>query len=221
MNVDLPLVTVITPTDPLGGRRHGLLIDRCIPSVQAQTYPAIEHIIVSDGPDIELDVKLKGAAALGQIKRSYIYEQLSADERGGRWGVKPRLRGLELATGDYIAYLDDDDAYREHHIATLVGALEAHPEDGFAYSKMASHGGVDESPGGSIVGSPELGPCLIGSPMIMHRRELTKIATWGPPNDMEDWRLVDRWLQHGVTARFVDWVTVDAYPSTYREVWGS
>lgn len=214
-----PLVTVITPTNPLGGKRHGMLIERCIPSVQAQTYPAIEHIIVSDGPDVELDVKLKGAAALGQIKRSYIYDQLPPERRGGRWGVVPRRRGLEIATGEYIAYLDDDDAYRDDHVAMLAGALQAHPEDGFAYSKMASHGGGAEPPGGAIIGGPALGACAVGSPMIMHRKELTELATWGPPDDMEDWRLVERWLLNGITARFVDWVTVDVYPSTFRGGW--
>ncbi len=44
------LVSVITPT----WNRHDLLLNRCIPSVEAQTYPDIEHIIVSDGPDPDL-----------------------------------------------------------------------------------------------------------------------------------------------------------------------
>ena len=42
-----PLVSVITPT----WQRADLLVNRCIPSVQAQDYPVVEHIIVSDGPD--------------------------------------------------------------------------------------------------------------------------------------------------------------------------
>ena len=49
-----PLVAVITPT----WQRTGLLLSRCIPSVQAQDYPRVEHIVVSDGPDPDLQGKL-------------------------------------------------------------------------------------------------------------------------------------------------------------------
>jgi hypothetical protein len=52
--------------------------------------------------------------------------------------------------------------------------------------------------------------------MIMHRRELLEISTWGPPDAMEDWRLVDRWVERGVKSEFVPWVTVDVWPSAYR-----
>jgi glycosyltransferase involved in cell wall biosynthesis len=206
-----PLVSVITPT----WHRHDMLLNRCIPSVTAQIYPAIEHIIVSDGPDWDLQAKID-ATMMPEGGKPIRFDMLTPDRRGGRWGVAPRLRGLELAQGELVAYLDDDDAYRPDHVAMLVGALQEHPEAGFAYSKMASHGGVQEPPGGTIIGGPELGPCAVGSPMIMHRKELTGLATWGPPNDMEDWRLVDRWLERGVEPIFVPWVTVDVYPSAYR-----
>ena len=43
----VPLVSVITPT----WQRHALLLDRCIPSVAAQDYPNVDHVVVSDGPD--------------------------------------------------------------------------------------------------------------------------------------------------------------------------
>lgn len=209
----VPLITVITPT----WHRHDLLLGRCIPSVHAQTYPRIQHVIVSDGPDWELARKLEAMDLFTYPRRvTTLFDQLTPDERGGRWGVAPRLRGLQHAAGTLVAYLDDDDAYRPDHIAMLAGALAEHPEDGFAYSKMASHGSTDEPPGGVIIGTPELGPCAVGSPMIMHRKELIQVATWGPPNDMEDWRLVDRWLQSGITARFVPVTTVDVWPSAYR-----
>jgi glycosyltransferase involved in cell wall biosynthesis len=208
--MNLPLVSVITPT----WQRHDMLLDRCIPSVQAQSYPAVEHIVISDGPDPALLEKL--TAQLGASVRLPLLGMLSAAERGGRWGVKPRLRGLEMASGELITYLDDDDAFRPDHCALLVGALKAHPDAGMAYSKMASHGAAMEPPGGTIIGGPELGPCAVGSPMIMHRRELLELATWGPPDPMEDWRLVDRWLERGVIAYFVDRITVDVWPSPYR-----
>jgi glycosyltransferase involved in cell wall biosynthesis len=52
---DLPLVPIVTST----WRRADMLMQRCIPSVMAQSYPNVEHIIVSDGPDDELLGKLR------------------------------------------------------------------------------------------------------------------------------------------------------------------
>ncbi len=40
-------MSVITPT----WQRHAVLTSRCIPSVTAQTYVPVEHVIVSDAPD--------------------------------------------------------------------------------------------------------------------------------------------------------------------------
>lgn len=200
-----PLVSVVTPT----WQRHDLLLGRCIPSVQAQLYPSIEHVVVSDGGDPEL------FDLIGTVQTTpgcgLIFDQLGNDRRGGMWGSVPRLRALELASGDLIAYLDDDDAFRKDHIHTLAEALEEHPEAGFAYAQMESHG-----PGGdSVIGGQEVRPCAIGTPMIMHRRELLEISTWGPPDSMEDWRLVDRWMERGIKAHFVEQVTVDVWPSAY------
>ena len=58
----------------------------------------------------------------------------------------------------------------------------------------------------------------IGSPMIMHRREILEVATWGEPDAGEDWHLVSAWLGAGVRFELLDPVTVDAYPSTYAHL---
>jgi glycosyltransferase involved in cell wall biosynthesis len=52
---ELPLVSVVTST----WRRADVLMQRCSPSVKAQSYPNVEHIIVSDRPDDELLGKLR------------------------------------------------------------------------------------------------------------------------------------------------------------------
>jgi glycosyltransferase involved in cell wall biosynthesis len=201
-----PLVSVITPT----WQRHEWLFDRCIASVQAQEYRHIEHVIISDGPD---PVLAELIAAREPTDIPVVFDQLPPNP-DPRWGTRARLRGLELATAGLIAYLDDDDSYRLDHCAQLVRALEDHPEIGFAYTQMAVHASPNVPPG--IVGTGEVAPCAIGTPMIMHRRELLEISTWGPPDTMEDWRLVNRWMEKGVEAQFIPWVTVDVWPSAYR-----
>lgn len=64
-----PLVSVITPT----WNRHDLLLTRCLPSVQAQDYPAVEHVIISDGPDEDLRdflAKVRRPSAPGPVCRA-------------------------------------------------------------------------------------------------------------------------------------------------------
>jgi hypothetical protein len=56
----------------------------------------------------------------------------------------------------------------------------------------------------------------VGTPMIVHRRELLDVATWGPPSQLEDWELVERWLKAGVKYANVDSETSDVYPSLFR-----
>jgi len=191
-------VSVITPT----WQRHDLLLTRCVPSVAAQSYAAVEHVVISDGPDPELDAWDETAALVT------VFDQLPEHPPEPHWGAAVRRRGLELATGGYIAYLDDDDAYRPHHCATLAAALDANPDADFAYSLMSSQG--------DTVGTAPPSYCNIGTPMIMHRRETLQFGTWGPDGIAEDWDLVERWLQAGARYVHVPEITVDVWPSAYR-----
>lgn len=194
---DQPLVSVVTPT----WRRHGLLLNRCVPSVQAQTYPAVEHVVVSDGPDPELT-----AMIAGQVK---VFGELPEHDPVARWGHRARLRGLELARGEYIAYLDDDNAFRPWHVERLAAALEANPGAGFAYGQiqMNGHGMV------YVVGADPPSCGMIDTSAIMHRRGLLETATWRDEGWQEtvDWDLVARWMSAGTGWAFVQEITADYY----------
>jgi len=203
----LPLVSVITPT----WQRHDLLLNRCIPSVSAQTYPHVEHIIVSDGPDEELRAKFMSIQDPG-FRRLILLDEHPAVPH---WGTFARTAGVEAARGEFIAYNDDDDALRPEHCALLAQALIDHPEAGFAYSRMVSH-----NPSGDHV----IGDCVppvygqLGSPMLMHRRDILQQAAWGEPDAAEDWKLVELWIAAGVQYIHVHEDTVDVYPSTFANL---
>jgi len=206
--MNLPLVSVITPT----WRRPDLLLGRCVPSVQAQTYPDVQHVIVSDGPDFELAGRI-GLTYGGDPRVRF--ECLRGHAGHKHWGGPARRRGLELASGDLICYCDDDDALRPRHIELLAAALDADPAAGWAYSRMLSHRCADDTVIGGGDGPPVFG--TIGTPMIMHRRELLNIATWGADSAGEDFDLVSAWIQAGVPYVRVAEDTVDVWPSQY---WG-
>ena len=204
-----PLVSVITPA----WKRHRLLLERCIPGVAAQTYSAIEHVIISDGPDDELTAEMLRRITGDVHDRLRLrYTFLPEHDQQPHYGHHARLRGIDFAMGDLIAYVDDDDALRPGHVAVLAAALEADPEAGFALSRMISHSraGVETAIG---YGPPAAGS--IGTPMIMHRREILEHGTWGPASAFEDWEIVARWIEAGVKYVQVDADTSDVWPSAY------
>jgi hypothetical protein len=99
------------------------LIDVAIASVRAQSYEHFEVIVVNDGPNPET------RAALSRLGDSRIrYEEF--DERKlypqdphARWMVagSPGMnRGADLATGTWIAPLDEDDSFTPDHLEKLV-----------------------------------------------------------------------------------------------------
>ena len=104
-----PLVSVIVPTKD----RPELLQDT-LGSVNAQTYPKWELVVVNDGgADVgdlvrELDVH-------GRFK--YLRHPVS------RGLPAARNTGIRFSRGDIFCYLDDDDTLRPEHLQTVVSAL--------------------------------------------------------------------------------------------------
>lgn len=189
-----PRISVITPT----WQRRDLLTSRCVPSVRAQSYDGpVEHIIVSDGPD----PCLEGVAGV-------IF--LDAHRRELNKGVSARLAGAELAAGDLIAYLDDDNAWRPDHLELLAGAIEKH-DVSFAYSRAAC------SNGNGCRWEIGCAPPVFGqvdTSMIVHRRGLLETAAWEPSGVPADWHLVSRWLAAGARWAHVPRITLDYFAST-------
>lgn len=191
-----PLVSVVTPT----WRRHSVLLTRCVPSVQAQQWP-FEHLVVSDGPDPVLRAYPWPA--------SVRFSEVPVHHLEPHWGHWARLAALELARGEFIAYLDDDDCWEPGHLRALAGALLAEPEADFAFSRALVHLETQVVRIGD--GRPSHG--RVQSSMLMHRRSLLTTATWECAHPAEDWLLVQAWLQSGAEYASVDEVTVHHYPS--------
>lgn len=111
-----PKITIITITYNLikAGRKN--TFRQCVESVHNQTYNNIEHIIIDGAStDGSLDL-IKEYANKGWIK--YISEPDT--------GIYDAMnKGLNLATGEYIAFLNSDDFYHDmrgvqHIVKTLV-----------------------------------------------------------------------------------------------------
>lgn len=129
-----PLISVIVPTY----NRSKLLTEVTIPSVLAQTYKNFELIVVGDHCTddtaqrvMKIDdnrVKFVNLPTRGR------YPKQSFD----RWmvaGSIPRNKGLELASGYWIAPLDDDDEFTVNHLQNLL-SFAAKGEFEMVYGKV-------------------------------------------------------------------------------------
>lgn len=115
--MDKKLVSVIIPA-----YNRGATIERAIESVLSQTYSNIECIIVDDcSTDNTVDVVNK---TYHNDERVKCYK---LDQNSG--ACVARNRGVEIARGDYVAFLDSDDRFRPEKIEKQVDALEMSDAD--------------------------------------------------------------------------------------------
>jgi glycosyltransferase involved in cell wall biosynthesis len=111
-----PLVSVIIPTC---NRR--LMLNNAIASVVAQSFGDWELIVVDDG-------STDGSAAVAGewVKRdSRIRCEVTKAPSGGS---AARNIAINLARGEFIAFLDDDDSWRPAKLSEQVAALKRTPD---------------------------------------------------------------------------------------------
>lgn len=96
------------------------LLPRAVKSALAQTHKDIEIIVVDDNPpdSNERRETEKVMAEFTDPRVKYIKNQNNSG------GAITRNNGIAVATGDYIAFLDDDDEYLPERIAVQLGEME-------------------------------------------------------------------------------------------------
>ena len=122
-------VSVVMPT-----YGSGRSIRESVESVLKQDHTDLELIVVNDGGSEDW-VDLLDAFGDSRIR----YQRI---EHAGLAGALNA--GLALASGRYVAYLDDDDVFHPQHLSVLLARAEAGAR--FVYSKSkVVHGFRDES----------------------------------------------------------------------------
>jgi len=118
------LVSVVIPCF-----NQGRFLRDCLDSLQRQTYPYWEAIIVNDGSTDETAVIARGYAEQ-DVRFKYI-------ERANSGQAGARNRGLREASGAYIQFLDADDIIRPEKLELQIDALGASDELTLAYCDFA------------------------------------------------------------------------------------
>lgn len=100
-------------------------IVEAVQSVAAQSAPPLELIIVDDGGSDDSLVLIAAQALPFDVR---IVRQGNAGQSAAR------NAGIRAARGEYIAFLDQDDAWRPNHLAELTTRLADEPEIGWLFA---------------------------------------------------------------------------------------
>ena len=114
----MDLVSVIIPT-----YKGSMALRRAIDSVLKGTHTKVEIIVVDDNvPDSQERKLTEMIMESYQKDRRVIYIK----HKNNLNGAAARNTGIAQATGDYIAFLDDDDYYLEDRVGRCVRYMLAH-----------------------------------------------------------------------------------------------
>ncbi|GAA4318116.1 glycosyltransferase family 2 protein [Compostibacter hankyongensis] len=117
--MDFPLISVITVC--FNAEKH---IARTIESVRQQDYPRIEYIVVDGGSTDDTVTVIRSYG-------SVISRLLSEKDRGLYDAMN---KGLRLATGDYVFFLNADDTF--YDAGVLRGMIAACPDADAYYGEV-------------------------------------------------------------------------------------
>ncbi len=191
-----PKVSVIIPT-----YNRQKFIGAAIQSVLDQTFQDFELIVIDDGStDQTVDV----IRAFSSDKIRYFYQS-------NRGRSNSRNHALNLAQGQYIAFLDSDDLYLSGKLELQVGYMDAHPEFGMIYTAaycIDGDGVLLNSVYEAVVSGwiyKEIAffvPVTITLPTVMVRREIfDKVGGFDEAmerfEDTDMWRRISRRYQIG------------------------
>lgn len=146
-NCVVSLVTVIITTY----KRKPELLKRAINSVISQTFTDWEIIVVDDSPaDYELRDEVRDTVQQFSAEYRILYVQHTKNLGASA----ARNTGINLAKGDYVSFLDDDDEYLPQKLEHQLNRFT--PDIGLVYCR---HYHIDDSSGQA---QEVLKPCLEG-----------------------------------------------------------
>lgn len=188
-----PLVSVVTPT----WKRLWLLAET-LRHVNAQDYPHVEHVVISDGPEPELWGWTGDAPTVVELGRNW--SGLMPES----FGIAPLTVGYLMAQGEYLMpWCDDERALAADHITRLVDLLESTGAD-FVYPKVRIwRNGNPAGPETRTIGTDPPRHSQITHYLFrasnLHRFGMPR---WG--THPVDWSLVSDWMERGATWAMLD-----------------
>lgn len=207
LNIKNPKISIILPTF----NRSNMLKQRSIPSVISQTYKNFELLIIADGCTDDTE------EVINSFKDNRIkILNISRDKKRypetveNHWFAGPVIannKGLENASGDWIARIDDDDIWTHDHLEVLLRfAIESKSE--FVSSSYLLKKNNQEK----IIDVKEMNPRIGGIQTWLYAGYLKFFKynincwrkSWNKVNDID---LQCRMSYTGVKMNFIDKIT--------------
>lgn len=91
-------------------------LNRCIESLIQQTYENIEIILIDDCSSDGSREIIEKFSAISKIKAIYNQQNLGV--------VETRAKGIEIATGEWISFVDSDDYVDKNFISYMIGQID-------------------------------------------------------------------------------------------------
>ena len=115
-------ISIIVPT-----RDRFELLTRMLAGMQSQTYPSYEVIVVDDGSTAQ--TRLRYADLWKTLDSRFVLLTLGQPGAVGAGPSVARNAGMAAATGEVVAFCDDDDFWTGNgHLAALAGAFGTNAE---------------------------------------------------------------------------------------------
>ncbi|MBD2182999.1 glycosyltransferase family A protein [Aerosakkonema funiforme] len=148
-----------------------------IESVLAQTYQPLEIIVIDDG---STDGSAEVAKRFGTTVQ-YCFQANSGT-------AAARNRGIELAKGDFFAFLDADDLWIEDKLTNQMAAFTNNPNLDVVYGQVQQFISPDlgENLKAKLEDSPKLVPGHIPSALLIKRDSLFQVGLFET-----QWRLAE------------------------------
>jgi glycosyltransferase involved in cell wall biosynthesis len=165
-----PLISVIIPV--FNGERY---LGEAIQSALAQTYRPLHIMVIDDGSTDD-------SAA---VARTFSDVQYAFQPHAGLGSALNR--GLGMARGDFLSFLDADDLWVEHKLATQVGWFRRDPALDVVYGRIRPFRGHD-APHGYREFAPTAG--YVKGTMLITRSAFFRVGLFDPKwtiGDFVDW----------------------------------
>lgn len=131
-----PLISIILPA-----YNEEAVVSDAIESVLAQTYERFELILIDDAStDATLSLMMQYASSDERIR--IVQNPQNSRQAFIKW--EPRNDGLQIARGDYIAYLDADNTWSPYFLEQLGSVLNSDDSIVLAHCDSINHYSVEE-----------------------------------------------------------------------------
>lgn len=114
------LISVIVPS-----RNRATLLSKALAAIKLQAFDGFEVIVIDDGSDA--NTRALYPALFAELGVRFRYVLVGADGQRGQGPSASRNLGISMASGDVLAFCDDDDLWIDtHHLEAIAHLFGDH-----------------------------------------------------------------------------------------------